>query len=106
MTDIIIAVVIAVLGSSGLWAFIMSYAQKRSASTRLMLGIGHDRILYLGMIYIDKGEITQDEYENLHDYLYLPYKALGGNGTAEKIMEEVKRLKIVRTPFITSKKEK
>lgn len=38
------------------------------------------------------GYITQDEYENLHDYLYEPYLELGGNGTAKKVMAEVERL--------------
>ena len=43
---------------------------------------------------MQRGYITKDEYENLHDYLYLPYKKLGGNGTAEKIMKEVDRLSL------------
>ena len=47
-----------------------------------------------GECYIQRGYITKDEYENLHDYLYLPYKKLGGNGTAEKIMKEVDRLSL------------
>ena len=63
--------------------------KKIEASLR---GLGHDRITYLGQKYIEKGYITRDEYENLHDYLYLPYADLGGNGTAKKIMEEVDKL--------------
>lgn len=39
-----------------------------------------------------RGYITRDEYENLVDYLYIPYKGLHGNGTAEKIINEVKQL--------------
>ena len=39
-----------------------------------------------------RGELTKDEYENLHDYLYEPYLAEGGNGTAKKVMSEVERL--------------
>jgi hypothetical protein len=57
-----------------------------------LVGMGHDRILYLGSRYIERGYITKDEYENLNDYLFKPYKALGGNGTAEKIMREVDKL--------------
>lgn len=57
-----------------------------------LVGIGHDRIVYLGAHYLERGYITQDEYENLNDYLFKPYKALGGNGTAEKIMKEVDKL--------------
>lgn len=58
-------------------------------------GQGHDRITCLGGKYIQRGGITHDEYENLYDYLYKPYKALGGNGTAEKVMEDVKNLPII-----------
>ena len=65
-------------------------ATKRQSA--MLLGLGHDRIVYLGSCYIERGYITQDEYENLHDYLYEPYLALGGNGTAKKVMAEVERL--------------
>lgn len=60
----------------------------------MLIGLGHDRIVYLGGIYIQRGHITKDEYENLNDYLYEPYKALGGNGTAKKVMDEVNKLPI------------
>ena len=53
-----------------------------------------NNLTYLGECYIQRGYINKDEYENLHDYLYLPYKKLGGNGTAEKIMKEVDRLSL------------
>lgn len=61
----------------------------------MLLGLGHDRIIYLSMKFVDKGEITQGEYENLHAYLYEPYKKMGGNGTAERWMQEVNKLRIV-----------
>ena len=57
-----------------------------------LVGMGHDRIISLGSKYIERGYITKDEYENLNDYLFKPYKALGGNGTAEKIIREVDKL--------------
>lgn len=88
----------AVFASGGFWAFLTALIQRwqdrKSASAKLVRGIAHDRICYLGEKYIENGYITRDDYENLHDYLYVPYHALGGNGTAEKIMEEVKRLPI------------
>lgn len=46
------------------------------------------------MEYIKRGWITKDEYEDLRDYLYKPYKELGGNGSAERIMLEVDKLEI------------
>ena len=53
----------------------------------MLIGLAHDRIIYLGMSYIERGWITQDEYENLHDYLYKPYEEMGGNGSAKKVMQ-------------------
>lgn len=50
---------------------------------QLLVGLAHDRIVYLGMKYIERGYITRDEYENLNDYLYVPYAAAGGNGSAD-----------------------
>lgn len=35
-----------------------------------------------------------NEYENLNDYLYAPYEKMGGNGSARRVMEEVRRLPI------------
>lgn len=59
-----------------------------------LVGLGHDRIIYLGQKYIDRGSITRVEYENIHEYLYVPYRSLGGNGVAEKILHEVDKLPI------------
>ena len=89
-------IVLAVIGSSGLWAglwaFIQRKLEKTSAKSRMILGLGHDRIIWLCQKYIARGWLTKDEYEDLHDYLYVPYKDMGGNGTAEKLMKEVDRL--------------
>lgn len=90
------AIIIAVFASTGLWSFIsmvvQRYMEKKSDYALMMRGLGHDRICYLGEYYIKRGCITRDEYENLLDYLYIPYKNLGGNGTAEKVINEVKQL--------------
>jgi hypothetical protein len=82
------------VASSGFWAYFQSRYEKKDASKVMLKGLGHDRICYLGSQYIARGWITKDEYENLVDYLYKPYKALGGNGTAEKIINDVKKLEI------------
>ena len=91
---LIVSVLCASLATSGLWAYIAKRNDKKDAKTKMLVGLGHDRIVYLGVKYITRGYITRDEYENLHDYLYTPYKALGGNGSAEHIMDEVKDLPI------------
>lgn len=58
----------------------------------MLIGLAHDRIVYLGMLYIERGCITQEEYEKL-----------GGNGSAKRIMQEVDKLPIHK--FIQNKED-
>ena len=90
--QVLTSVLIALISSTGLWSFIANRRNKHDAKTRLLIGLAHDRIIYLGTTYIDRGYITPDEYENLHDYLYAPYAENGGNGSAKRVMEQVKAL--------------
>lgn len=90
--DMVIGIIAATIGSSGLWAFVMKRQEKNSNTNKLLLGLAHDRIIYLCEKYCERGWITYDEYENLHDYLYVPYHESGGNGAAETAMNEVKKL--------------
>ena len=85
-------VLITLIGSAGFWSYLDARRAKKSASTRLLIGIAHDRITFLGMKYVEQGYITRDEYENLNDYLYEPYAEAGGNGSAKRVMEEVRKL--------------
>ena len=90
--QIAVPLVAAVLTSSGLWAVVARRADKGDAQRKMLVGLAHDRIVHLGMVYVDRGYITQDEYENLNDYLYAPYEKMGGNGSAKRVMEELRRL--------------
>jgi len=96
MDTIVITVITAVFASTGFWAFVTGFLDRKSAQKELLVGLAHDRIIYLGGLYLERGSITKDEYENLHDYLYKPYAKLGGNGTAQKVMEDVKKLPITK----------
>lgn len=93
-TQILVSVIAAVFASSGFWSFLQSRANKNDIHTQVLIGLAHDRIVYLGLQYIKRGWITHDEYENLYTYLYVPYKDMGGNGSAERVMSEVKKLPI------------
>lgn len=97
--QIILTVLSSVLASSGLWAYITKRLEKKDVKTEMLVGLAHDRILFLGMHYVDRGFITQDEYENLHDYLYVPYEKLGGNGLAKRVMTEVDKLPIKKSTY-------
>ena len=85
--QIVVPLAVAVLTSSGLWALVSKRAYKNDAERKMLVGLAHDRITHLGMAYLTRGYITQDEYENLNDYLYQPYEKMGGNGSAKRIME-------------------
>ena len=92
--QIVVPLAVAVLTSRGLWALVSKRADKNDAERKMLVGLAHDRITHLGMAYLTRGYITQDEYENLNDYLYQPYEKMGGNGSAKRIMEEVRKLPI------------
>lgn len=93
---ITISIVGAVFASGGFWAFLTYIFQRKdskdTAEAEMLKGLAHDKICHLGESYIRRGHITKDEYENLNDYLFTPYKKLGGNGTADKVMREVEKL--------------
>lgn len=97
--QMVLTVFTSVLASSGLWTYLAKRADKKDLKTQMLIGLGHDRIIQSGMYYIERGWITQDEYENLHDYLYIPYKALGGNGSATRVMNELDKLEIRSSRF-------
>lgn len=90
----VLTVLGSVLASSGLWAFLTKKAERKDTKTEMLIGLAHDRIMSLGMFYIERGWITADEYENLRDYLFRPYSSLGGNGSAARVMAEVDKLEI------------
>ncbi len=94
MDESIMAIVCTLLASSGFWSYLLRKQKTESAETKLMIGLGHVKIIDLCMKYIERGYITKDEYDSLNKYLYIPYKELGGNGTAERMMEEVAKLPI------------
>lgn len=93
--ELIITVMLAVLGSNGLWAYIQSRNTKRTAKDRMILGLGHAEIFRTAEKYIERDGITTDELEDLEKYLYKPYKTMGGNGTAETIVHKCHSLQII-----------
>lgn len=90
--EMAVTIICAVFASSGFWAVLEKIRERKDAKTQMILGLGHDRIIQLCKYHIEQGYISPDDYENLHDYLYKPYEAMGGNGSAKRLMEEVKKL--------------
>lgn len=111
VATIITAVIAGVCGSgvTGLIQFLITRHDKKEDDSKekldvllkkvqqtqnAVLGLDHDRLFYLCQKYIEKQEITKEEYENLYKYIYKPYTEMGGNGTGERLMKEVSNLHI------------
>ena len=97
--QMVVTIICSVIASSGFWAFVNKRSDSRDVKTEMLVGLAHDRIVHLGMMYIDRGHITQDEYENLYQYLYKPYEKMGGNGSAKRIMNEVNKLPLRKSEY-------
>lgn len=102
----IITGVVTLLASSGFWTFILKRSENKNARTKLLIGLAHDRILHLGFSYIRRGYITKEEYDDLRTYLYEPYREAGGNGSAERVMNEVHNLPLYNPVYSSDKKKK
>ena len=100
-----ITILTALLASSGFWAFLQNRMafhdeklKKQIEDTEnnkdILKGLAHAKIVNTGMEYIQRGWITKDEYQDFFKYLYEPYSAIGGNGLAKKISDEVRNLPI------------
>jgi len=85
-------------GSGGFWVYLRGKYERRDkrrdAYIALIMGLAHDKIVYLGLKYIEKGWVNKDEYDDLIKYFWEPYSALGGDGSAERIVTLVKLLPI------------
>lgn len=90
----VVAVLCTFVASTGFWTFMQKRADTKDGIKEMLIGLGHDRIMCLGMRYIERGWISQEEYENLHEYLYIPYQKIHGNGSAKRIMQCVDTLPI------------
>ena len=91
---ILITVLGSFMASSGFWLYVQKKLDRRDCNSKMLIGLGHDRIISLGIQYLDRGYVTHDELESLLDYLWTPYCELGGNGSAKKIIDDVLRLPV------------
>lgn len=100
-----IETVIAILCSSSFSSLVIYFMNRRdkkkekeenfnSAQTKMILALGHDRMIHIMDQYIERGYITLKEKRNLR-YLYEPYRALGGNGDCEIGYAACEKLKVV-----------
>lgn len=105
MGTVFITAVLSALTSSGFMSLIIYLIQRRdklkdqesansSAQSRMLVGLGHDRIMSLTDRYVRRGSITLKEKRNL-EFLYRPYADMGGNGDCKIGYEACQSLPVV-----------
>ena len=111
-TEQIVLIVIAIFGSSGLWAFVTKVWERKQEEKKekeekvdpndinlmknAMLAMLHDSLYQSCRFYLSKGKIDEDGYTNLKT-LYSSYHGLGGNGTGTELYNRTSKLKIVES---------
>ena len=100
----LLTILCSVLASSGVWAVVLKLMDRKDVKTQMLIGLGHDRIIDKATEYLKRGNwITNDEFENLVDYLYKPYEAMGGNGSAKRLIDEIKKMDIKPNGYVPQK---
>lgn len=103
--QMVLTAVISALSSSGVMSLILYFVQRRdrrkekeelnkSAQTRILLGLGHDKIIELTDKFVRRGAITLKEKRNL-EFLANPYFEAGGNGDAKIGYDACQKLPVI-----------
>ena len=90
----IITIAGIIFGSVGFWNLVMKLADRKSARSKLIMGLAYSEICNRAEEYIRRGWLSLDEYADLNKYLWTPYRDMGGNGTCARLMAEVDKLPI------------
>lgn len=78
----------ALFGAPGMWAWVKTKTDGNNNSAKLLLAVSRNQLIALGRTYLERGYITMDEYEEYESEYHI-YSALGGNGLARRIFEQV-----------------
>lgn len=89
-------IILAIFASTGFWACVqavlLKHMDRRSAERAALLGLLHEKLVAQCEAYLDKGYISEGQYRDLEEYIYRPYRDLGGNGTGEEYVKRVQAL--------------
>ena len=80
-----------VLSGPGIWAWAKTRTQRNDSEDKLLLQVAKNQLVSQGRLYLKRGYITMDEYEE-YESEYQVYSNLGGNGLARRIFEQVDEL--------------
>lgn len=82
-----------VSGVVSIITLIINRKDKNNKQTKGLRILLYDRIKHLGRCYIDAGEVSYDDLEDLINMHKVYHDDLGGNGFLDSIMSQVDRLR-------------
>lgn len=102
---VLVTAILSAVTSSGVMSLVLYLIQRRdkkkdaehardSVESRMLLGLGHDKLIYLTDKFVRRGAITLKEKRNL-EFLYKPYTDLGGNGDCKIGYDACQQLQVV-----------
>lgn len=94
LVQTLVTIIVALIGSSGVWGVFHMLIQKKNTSSMLLMKVTQHVLIMESHRLLEQGYMTSDEYRNITKGLYEPYKLLGGNGLAEKMLNDIAKLPI------------
>ena len=102
MKEMIVALIIAIIGSGGIWTYLdhrrAAREEKREkktaqeqAQTDAIIALARIELVRESLRHIEKGYITIEEADAL-TALFTPYEVLGGNGNGKRLYEQAVNL--------------
>lgn len=106
----VITLLVGVFGSTGFWTYYSKKQEKNSETYKkideiesyvndyiekmksTMLGVTYINIVKTCEYWIERGWVEQDDLRDVERYLFDPYREWGGNGTAERLFNQVCQL--------------
>ena len=103
----VITLLVGIFGSTGFWTYRTAKREKDSEvykkideielkvddhikkMQQMVLGQTYVQIVRTCEYWIERGWAETDDIRDLEHYLYDPYRAWGGNGTAERLFNQV-----------------
>lgn len=102
LLSVVLPVVLAVIGSGGMWTYLDHHRQVKDAERRqisaeeqaerdIVKALARFEIVRTCLGYIETGDITVEEADALTD-LFVPYETLGGNGNGKRLYDQAMKL--------------
>lgn len=103
MMEHLVQIIAVIFASTGFWAVVNTVIQgrrdkKTAFSEKIKVieagvrGLLHEKLIERSEFFLSRGEMTESEYRDLEEYIYLPYKGLNGNGTGDEYMKRCREL--------------